>query len=109
MGGGSPVVEGQRPELTASPGERLVAGSLAVMAVLAFVLLARDNPVWLAIGTVFAGVLAFGAIKNHRGLMAIGFFLCAFGPWRWLTLFGAPYIAASAFLLWRANRLDNTV
>jgi hypothetical protein len=102
-------VVARNPKLRATDGERVVGGTMAALAAIGFFSLQSDALLWLLIGVAFAGVLAFGTGMGHRGVMAIGFFLCAFGPWSWLLLLGAPYIAAATFLLWRANRLDNTV
>jgi hypothetical protein len=54
-------------------------------------------------------VLAVGAARRHRGVMAIGAFATGFGPWGFAYILGAPYLAFAAYLLWRANRLDNSV
>jgi hypothetical protein len=62
-----------------------------------------------ALGVALASVLAVGAIVRNRAVMAIGAFITAFGPWGFAYIFGAPYLALAAFLLWRANRLDNSV
>lgn len=96
-------------QLTATAGERVVVGLLALFAALGFVLLQNDTPALVALGLAFVGVLAFGTVRGHRGLMAIGAFLTGFGPWGFAYIFGAPFLACAAFLLWRANRLDNSV
>ena len=101
--------QGRQRQLTATSGERLVLGLLALFAAVGFVLLQNDTPVLAALGVAFASVLAFGTVRAHRGLMAIGAFLTAFGPWSFAYIFGAPFLACAAFLLWRANRLDNSV
>ena len=82
---------------------------MAVLAAFGFLALQSGTPLLAALGMAFAFVLAVGSIKGHRGVMAIGAFLTALGPWSFAFIFGAPFLALSAFLLWRANRLDNTV
>ena len=82
---------------------------MAVLAALGFLTLQSDTLLLALLGMAFAFVLAIGSIKGHRGVMAIGAFLTAFGPWGFAYIFGAPFLACAAFLLWRANRLDNTV
>lgn len=96
-------------QLTATSGERLVLGLLALCAAVGFVILQNDTPALAALGVAFASVLALGTVRGHRGLMAIGAFLTAFGPWSFAYIFGAPFLGCAAFLLWRANRLDNSV
>ena len=69
----------------------------------------RDTLWVAAIGAALAAVLAVGAARRHRGVMAIGAFATGFGPWGFAYILGAPYLAFAAYLLWRANRLDNSV
>jgi len=69
----------------------------------------RDTIAVALLGIAFAAVLATGAILRNRAVMAIGAFLTGFGPWGFAYVFGAPYLGFAAFLLWRANRLDNSV
>ena len=82
---------------------------MAMLAGLGFLALQSGTPLLAVLGVSFAFVLAVGSIKGHRGVMAIGAFLTALGPWSFAFIFGAPFLVFSAFLLWRANRLDNTV
>jgi hypothetical protein len=41
--------------------------------------------------------------------MAVPSFLMVFGPWSAFFVLAAPHITFAAFLVWRANRLDNSV
>jgi hypothetical protein len=82
---------------------------MAVLAALGFVALHSGAPLLAMLGIALTVVLGTGSIKGHRGIMAIGAFITGFGPWSFAFIFGAPFLALSAFLLWRANRLDNTV
>jgi hypothetical protein len=95
-------------QLTATAGERRAAVALAVLAAIGFGLLQHDTLWLVAIGVGVAVVLAAGALTGHRALMAIGAFVCGFGPWGFAYIFGAPYLAFAGFLLWRANRLDTS-
>jgi hypothetical protein len=110
VGGGSTVAERSRQtRLIATRGERVVGTTMAVLAALGFLALHSGSPLLAVLGVALATVLAAGSIRAHRGVMAIGAFITGFGPWSFAFIFGAPFLALSAFLLWRANRLDNTV
>jgi hypothetical protein len=81
---------------------------LATLAAVAFGWMWHDTLWVAAIGVTLALFLALASVRGHRAFMAIASFLTGFGPWGFAYIFGAPYLAFAAFLLWRANRLDKS-
>jgi hypothetical protein len=107
VGGGPAIPASQRQfQLTATRGERIVAVVLALGAAAAFVLI--DSSL-VPLGLLMALALVGAAVMGHRAAMALASFLMIVGPWSAFFVLAAFHIGFAAFLVWRANRLDNTV
>ena len=106
MGGDPAIAVERQTRLRATRGEQVVAVALAVYAGGLFALI--DQP-RVAFGIVMAVVLLGAAVWGNRAAMAIVCFAIVFGPWSAFYVLAAPHIVFAAFLLWRGNRLDNSV
>lgn len=99
-----------RPVARLTPGQQRVAEIGAAIAVLVFVgLWAPSYPKTAAlaasgIGLVMAALLYLAARRGTIVLTALAAFVVSFGPWGSLWVLGAPYIAWSGMLLYRASK-----
>ncbi|MDQ3757770.1 MAG: hypothetical protein M3394_07965, partial [Actinomycetota bacterium] len=99
-----------RPVARLTPEQQRVARFAATAAALVFVGLwapAYPRPGALAlsgIGIVMAALLFLAARRGSVVLTALAAFLVSFGPWGALWVLGAPYIAWSGMLLFRASK-----
>lgn len=106
-----PRVDGPaRPVARLTPDQQRVAKLGAVLAAIVFVGLWASRypkPAAVAasgIGLVMAGLLYLAARRGSIVLTALAAFVVSFGPWGWLWMLGAPYIAWSGMLLYRASK-----
>jgi hypothetical protein len=79
---------------------------LALGAAVGFVLI--DSSL-MPLGLVLAAALLVASAIGHRAAMAAASFVMILGPWSAFFVLAAFHIGFAAFLVWRANRLDNTV
>ena len=79
---------------------------LALGAGLAFMLI--DSSL-MPLGLLMALAMIGAAILGNRAAMALTSFVMIVGPWSAFFVLAAFHIGFAAFLLWRANRLDNSV
>ncbi|MEY2476821.1 MAG: hypothetical protein QOG87_2136 [Actinomycetota bacterium] len=61
------------------------------------------------LGLLMALALLSTSVMGNRAAMALSSFLMIVGPWSAFFVLAAFHIGFAAFLLWRANRLDNNV
>ena len=99
-----------RPVIRLTPGQQRAARVGAVVAALVFVGLwapRYPKPAALAASGIGVAMAAFLYLAARRGsvvLTALAAFVVSFGPWGWLWMLGAPYIAWSGMLLYRASK-----
>jgi hypothetical protein len=106
MGGDTALAPERQFQLTATRGERIVGLVLALFAAVAFVLIGTSLA---PLGLLMALALLSGSVMGNRAAMAVAAFLMIVGPWSAYFVLAAFHIGFAAFLVWRANRLDNTV
>jgi hypothetical protein len=99
-----------RPVARLSPAQQRTAKLGAAVAAVVFVgLWAPDYPRTAAlaasgIGLVMAALLYLAARRGTLVLTALAAFGVSFGPWSTAWMLGAPYIAWSGLLLYRASK-----
>lgn len=99
-----------RPVARLTPEQERLAKLGAAVAALVFVgLWAPDYPKTAAmaasaIGLVMAALLYLAARRGTVVLTALTAFVVSFGPWGAAWMLGAPYIAWSGMLLYRASK-----
>jgi len=99
-----------RPTARLTPEQQRLAKLGAALAALVFVgLWAPDYPKAAAmgasaIGLVMAALLYLAARRGTVVLTALAAFVVSFGPWGAAWMLGAPYIAWSGMLLYRASK-----
>jgi hypothetical protein len=86
--------------------ERAIGFALASLAAVGFIALDHDASVALAIGLAMAVGIAAGAITRRRVLVAVFAFVTTFGPWRYLSLAGAPFAVYALWVLSGATRAE---
>jgi hypothetical protein len=104
--GGDPAIPAQQRQLQlrATHAERIVAVVLALGAGLAFIFIDASL---MPLGLLMALALVGAAALATRAAMALASFLMIVGPWSAFFVLAAFHIGFAAFLVWRANRLDN--
>jgi hypothetical protein len=107
VGGDPSIPASQRQfQLSATRGERIVGVVLALGAGVAFALIGTDLA---PLGLLMALALLSASVMGNRAAMALASFLMIVGPWSAYFVLAAFHIGFAAFLVWRANRLDNNV